>query len=290
MRRLFPCFHLYILSHTISLYSCSLFSSPSPRLPHLFLGPPLSLFTCLSANSSLYLPCKAREWAVHGEHVHVNNGGGRLRPNEVCLMADLSPSCPCVCECVWSRCTPIPLLNYSASNLFPSLPQKPLRWQHLGLKSVNRRLPTHEHRHKHIRATKRSEKIHVKTRFDWHDMAWLNSFVAFLHHLCSHIRDDWHFFFNHTACTFEQASKGVSHSISSVLLHCPTCSFGLCLSLMWQQIYWGKQVRAIVSTLKSQRTRFANGIVFLDATMGLDKNGQRLRLISQSEMKNKSWV
>lgn len=40
-----------------------------------------------------------------------------------------------------------------------------------------------------------AQQIHVKTRLDWHDMAWLNSFVAFLHHLCSHIRDDWHFFF-----------------------------------------------------------------------------------------------
>lgn len=77
-----------------------------------------------------------------------------------------------VCECVWSRCTPIPLLNYSASNLFPSLPQKPFRWQHLGLKSVNRRLPTHEHRHKHVRATKRSANTcKDQVWLTWHGMA-----------------------------------------------------------------------------------------------------------------------
>ena len=110
----------HILSQTISFFSLAIFvlvSSPlclsfSVHLSHFF-----TFAVCLRLTHSI-APAKARERAVRGEHVHVNNGGGQLLPNEVCLMADLSLSvCVCVCVCVCGQ----GVLPFSSSIIQPPL-------------------------------------------------------------------------------------------------------------------------------------------------------------------------
>lgn len=153
-------YHILISSHLP--FSRSLFLSPSP---HLALSLPASTFLtfffffftlcCLSALNSLQ---KRWEPAVRGEHVHVNNGGGQLLPNEVCLMADL---CLRVRVCVCGQgVLPILLLHYSASCLFRFY-HKTLSDHGTWESNVNRHPPTHSHSHLHITATN-AQRIHTK--------------------------------------------------------------------------------------------------------------------------------
>lgn len=170
----------HFLSHTISLFLTHYFCPCLLTSLSLFLGPPFSLLYLLLSVCAQLTPSPRQSKGASSTKgactVCLNNGGGQLLPNEVCLMANLGPSCTCmhVCMwghvCVWSRCSLILLFHYSASCL-SHFYHKTLSDHGTWESNVNRHPPTHLHTHTH---TSEPQILWTHTRnnqFDWHDNA-----------------------------------------------------------------------------------------------------------------------
>ncbi len=103
--------------------------------------------------------------------------------------------CVCVCVCVRVHVCGQGVLPFSSSiiqrHAFSVSTAKPFQIMAPGNQML---IDTRPHTHTHTHHRRKCSTHTRENQFDWHDVAWLDSFVALLHHLWPYNRRDWWFF------------------------------------------------------------------------------------------------